>query len=93
MVMSIDTRDERASCLGAASPWRFVLPNPDGAIGQGDRQQLAFVYVGILSAEPDEPVEPEVLRPPIAVTGRRTTGAAMLIGKRTTGAIEVEGEV
>jgi hypothetical protein len=40
-----------------------------------------------------ESVEPEVLRPPIAVTGRRTTGAATLTGKRTTGTIEVEGEV
>jgi hypothetical protein len=51
-----------------------------------------------------ESVEPEVARPPIAVTGRRTTGAAALTGKRSTGSlgvtgvrssgdIEVEGEV
>jgi hypothetical protein len=45
-----------------------------------------FPKVGAVS------VEPEVARPPIAVTGRRTTGAATLVGKRTGGTIEVVGE-
>lgn len=48
--MAIDTRDRRASCLGINGPYRFILPNPDAAAeDQGDRQQMAFSYPGILA--------------------------------------------
>lgn len=48
--MAVDTRDKRGSCIGLASPWRSVLPNPDAAAeDQGDRQQLAYSYRGILA--------------------------------------------
>jgi len=48
--MAIDTRDKRASCIGLDGPYRFVLPNPDApAEDQGDRQQMAFKYRGILA--------------------------------------------
>lgn len=49
--MAIDTRDKRASALNGM-PWdppRFV---PDSAIGQGDRQDVANVYRGILAQAP-----------------------------------------
>lgn len=43
--MAIDTRNKRAACLGLATPWRAVLPNPDAAAEDaGDRQQLAYCY-------------------------------------------------
>jgi hypothetical protein len=48
--MAVDTRNKRASCLGFASPWR-VLPNPDGAVGQPDRQHVAYSYPGIQADE------------------------------------------
>lgn len=44
----IDTRDERAACLGIGFPSRVVLPNPDAAgEGQPDRQHLSYLYPGI----------------------------------------------
>lgn len=48
--MAIDTRDKRASILGLVAGITLVLPNPDAAAEtQGDRQQLAFSYPGILA--------------------------------------------
>lgn len=45
--MAIDTRDKRASCIGIDGPYRFVLPNPDGAAeDSGDRKQMAYKYRG-----------------------------------------------
>lgn len=46
--MAVDTRDKRASATCVLAPWRLVLPSP-GTIDQGDRQQLAWAYRGILS--------------------------------------------
>ena len=49
--MAIDTRDRRASAIGVLKPYSFVLPNPDVlAEDQSNRQQLAFVYCGILAS-------------------------------------------
>jgi hypothetical protein len=48
----IDTPQKRLSALARRRlPWlrRFTLPIPDGTIDQGDRQQVAFVYRGILA--------------------------------------------
>lgn len=39
-------------------PFRAILPLPDGAIEQGDRQHLAGLYSGILAAEPSETAPP-----------------------------------
>jgi hypothetical protein len=44
--MAIDTENKRRSALG-----RFVLPRPDGSIGQADRQHKVWKYAGILSSE------------------------------------------
>ena len=49
--MAVDSRDKRMSLIGLAAPVPAVLPNPDGAFSQGDRQQLLWGYPGILWAE------------------------------------------
>lgn len=48
--MAVDTRNRRASVLGLALAARLVLPAPDGAIGQADRQHQAQAYSGISAA-------------------------------------------
>lgn len=56
--MAIDTVAKRRSALATRRlPWfrRFHAPVADGTIDQGDRQQLAFVYRGILSANDPTP--------------------------------------
>ncbi len=45
----MDTAAKRASAVNISSPWRGILPFPDGVIGQGDRQTVAFMYSGILA--------------------------------------------
>lgn len=52
--MAVDTRDERAACLGFLLSFRTVLPNPDAeAEGQLDRQQISFTWPGIAVGGPD----------------------------------------
>jgi hypothetical protein len=48
----LDTRNKRGSGIGIDSPMLRVWPNPDGTIGQADRQQTAFKYEGILASAP-----------------------------------------
>ena len=50
--MAVDTRNKRASCLGIDGITRQVFPNPDGAIGQPDRQHVAYKYAGIAASAP-----------------------------------------
>jgi hypothetical protein len=59
--MAIDSAAKRRSAVCTRRlPWfRRFLPAPDAAIGQTDRQQLGFVYAGILVDEPAAPPEPE----------------------------------
>lgn len=45
--MAIDTLAKRNSVLSVNS---YILPIPDGTIGQNDRQTLLRVYGGILAA-------------------------------------------
>lgn len=47
--MSIDTRNKRASACFPLMPWRTSLPSPDGTVDQGDKQQVVFLYSGILA--------------------------------------------
>lgn len=47
--MAIDTRAKRGSAICVSMPWRPFLPLPDGAISQGDRQSVPFLYSGILA--------------------------------------------
>jgi hypothetical protein len=49
--MAIDTRNKRSSAVSVGSPWRAMLPEPDGAVGQADRQHVALMYSGISAAE------------------------------------------
>ena len=48
--MAIDTRDKRSSAVNAGSPWRGLLPGPDGTLNQADRQHAGLFYRGILAA-------------------------------------------
>lgn len=48
--MAIDTAAKRRSAVGVRRlPWlrRFTLPLPDASMTIGDRQQTAYVYLGI----------------------------------------------
>lgn len=45
--MAIDTADKRNSAIHVLSPWRGMLPLPDGTIGDADRQHVALLYSGI----------------------------------------------
>lgn len=47
--MAVDTRNKRSSAINIASPWRSMLPLPDGTIDQADRQHAALHYSGILA--------------------------------------------
>jgi hypothetical protein len=47
--MALDTANKRGSALSTARGWLPILPVPDGAIGQADRQQAAWCYAGILA--------------------------------------------
>lgn len=53
--MAIDTQQKRISAIATRRlPWmRRFAPVPDGTVTQADRQQVAFVYVGIAAAEPE----------------------------------------
>jgi hypothetical protein len=51
----MNTRDNRAAAISVSLPWRGLLPSP-GTLDQGDRQQAAVMYRGILAANE----EPEV---------------------------------
>lgn len=46
---NLDTRAKRASAIGIDSPMLHLWPLADGTIAQGDRQQTAFKYSGILA--------------------------------------------
>lgn len=50
--MALTTRNARASVLLLALPFGRVFPNPDGLVGQADRQQAALSYAGLLAGEP-----------------------------------------
>jgi len=59
--MAIDTVSKRRSALG-----RWVLPAPDGTIGQADRQHKVWKYAGILSTSVT------VIAGPFRVVARQT---------------------
>ena len=47
--MALDTLAKRASAIGTYVPFLWNYPIPDGAVEQGDRQEIAYLYSGILS--------------------------------------------
>lgn len=53
--MALDSALKRGSAINVASPWRGILPAPDGTVGQPDRQVVALHYSGIAAALPPEP--------------------------------------
>lgn len=52
--MAIDTALKRGSALNVSSPWRSILPLPDGAVTQPDRQVVPFMYSGIAASGVEE---------------------------------------
>lgn len=44
---NLDTRSKRASSAQILVPSMIAPPLPDGALGQGDRQHVAWSYSGI----------------------------------------------
>lgn len=44
----LDTRSKRASSIQTLKSYVIAPPLPDGTIGQGDRQHIAFTYSGIV---------------------------------------------
>lgn len=46
--MALDTATKRATAISIGSPWRGILPFPDGAIGQADRLAGLFLYSGMV---------------------------------------------
>ena len=52
----MDTRNKRASAISTARSWLPLFPDPDGTLDQGDRQQTAWAYVGILAGTVTPPV-------------------------------------
>jgi hypothetical protein len=72
--MAVDTRNKRASVLGIATAIALTLPLADGAVGQGDRQHVAFSYAGITAQQ-------AVVSGPIALIGS-VHGAVRLLGSR-----------
>lgn len=50
--MAVDTRDRRSSVVAFARGHGRVFPNPDGTVGQPDRQHVAYSYPGITAGSP-----------------------------------------
>lgn len=71
----MNTRNKRASAIHVMQPWRSMYPVPDGVFDQGDRQQCALVYRGVLAGlpfdvEPEPEPEPDTTVPPYAKFGQ-----------------------
>jgi hypothetical protein len=47
--MALDTALKRGSAIHHGSPWRGILPLPDGGVDQADRQVVSFLYSGIVA--------------------------------------------
>ena len=48
----MDTRSKRSSAVLHGLPWRGQYPAPDSTIAQADRQHIAWLYAGVLAADP-----------------------------------------
>lgn len=73
--MALDTAVKRASALHVGSPWRGILPFPDGTVDDGDRQVVAFLYSGILAGA-DE-TAPVLSNATATATGQTTASLAV----------------
>lgn len=56
--MPVDTRNKRASAIGAFSPPRLIMPNPFGTIDANARIILGYSYRGIPAAAPGGSTQP-----------------------------------
>lgn len=80
--MAIDTALKRASALNVGSPWRGILPLPDGTVAAADRQVVALHYSGILAGAAVPP-DPETGSGSVhSQGGGRTSGGFYIKTKR-----------
>ncbi|HXG36513.1 MAG TPA: hypothetical protein VNL15_06065 [Dehalococcoidia bacterium] len=75
---NLDTRSKRASSVQVLSPWVLAPPAPDGLIGQGDRQHIAWTYSGIDASNPTAGNEGFRIRALVLDTNE-TTRKAMIV--------------
>lgn len=72
--MAVDNARKRLSAIFPTLPWRSLLPFPDGAVdyrgGSSDFQSLAWLYSGILAADPTPP--PVGIGPPPVASPSRS---------------------
>lgn len=93
--MGLDSRNKRASALGFALAALVVLPAPDATINQGDRQQVAFSYAGILAgaaivAEPDIVTVNAYFSRSVTLEVGVSTSVTLEAGLSTSVTVEVE---
>ncbi len=50
--MPLNTANKRGSAVATAREWISILPVPNAAIDQADRQQVTWSYAGILAGPP-----------------------------------------
>lgn len=50
--MAVDTALKRRSIVNPGSPWRGVIPRPDGTFSAGDRYALLNLYGGLVATVP-----------------------------------------
>ena len=46
---NLDSRNKRSSSVTFDLIFGHIYPNPDGTLGQADRQHIAYKYPGILA--------------------------------------------
>lgn len=56
--MALDTRNKRASAIGAGLAFLVMLPAPDGTVAAADRIHATGLYAGIAAATTDTSYPP-----------------------------------
>lgn len=84
--MAIDSEAKRRSAIATRRlPWfRRFIPLPDGSIGQGDRQSLAFVYSGIAA---DVVPQPDTIGRRVRIN--RTVSHEVEINRTISGVVKI----
>lgn len=59
---AIDSREKRQSIAVLGNPWAGALPTPNGTPDQEWRQELGFLYSGILAGSPSAPTAQLLMR-------------------------------
>lgn len=81
----INTRNKRASAIGLAFTALSILPAPDGAVSQADRQQVAYTYAGLSAGQ-------LIVYDFITFTGETLTPALSFSAETLTPSLSVSSE-